>query len=204
MPAPDSAAAAKAALALQQSMDALLVSELTSKDMEALRQSARRLLTSLDDASSGNDDIVATKKVLGTEHYKAGRYAEAAREWIACERHLKATNQKRDAKLLSNIAAAQLANEKLVAAAMYAAESTDVDATWWKGHWYRGQALLRMVKGKPPSLAMSERLEQAIASLKACRNSSTLPNEKRDSVDEALKSAEKVQMNMVSAGCQQS
>lgn len=204
---PDGDSAAPDALLLRQSMDGLVVSDLTSEDAEALRESARRLLAALDaDATSGDkeEDILTTKKTLGAAHYKAGRFGEAAKEWIACERLLKVTKRPRDAKLLSNVAAAQLANEKLVAAAMYAAESTDVDPTWWKGHWYRGQALLRMVKGKPPSLAMSERLEQAIASLKACRDSVTLPDDKRDNVNETLKSAEKLHMTMVSAGCQQS
>jgi hypothetical protein len=38
----------------------------------------------------------------------------------------------------------------------------EADPDWWKGHWYRGQALMKMLKGKPQSTAMGERCEQVI------------------------------------------
>ena len=74
---------------------------------------------------------------------------------------------------------------------------------WWKGHWYRGQALLKMARNKPPSLAMSERLEQSIAAFKACRKAPTLPEAKRSDVDAELKSAEALMMHMTSVCKQQ-
>jgi hypothetical protein len=40
-----------------------------------------------------------------------------------------------DAKLYSNMAAAQLALDKFVAAAMYAQKCTEADPAWWKGYW---------------------------------------------------------------------
>lgn len=40
-----------------------------------------------------------------------------------------------DAKLFSNMAAAQLALDKFVAAAMYAQKCTEADPAWWKGYW---------------------------------------------------------------------
>ena len=49
-----------------------------------------------------------------------------------------------DAKLLSNMAASQLALDKFVAAAMYGQKCVEADPDWWKGHWYRGQALMKM------------------------------------------------------------
>ena len=66
-----------------------------------------------------------------------------------------------DAKMLSNIAAAQLALEKYVAASSYAGKSVAADPDWWKGHWYKAQSLMKMVRNKPPSTAMGERCEQA-------------------------------------------
>ena len=38
-------------------------------------------------------------------------------------------------------------------------EATDVDPRWWKSQYYRGKALMRMTRGKPPSMAMGERIE---------------------------------------------
>jgi len=35
-----------------------------------------------------------------------------------------------------------------------------LDPDWWKGYWYRAQALMKMLRNKPPSTAMAERCEQ--------------------------------------------
>ena len=66
-----------------------------------------------------------------------------------------------DVKIISNRAAAMLAMDKFVAAAFDGQRCIEVDRDWWKGHWYRGQALMKMLKGKPPSTSMAERCEQA-------------------------------------------
>ena len=50
------------------------------------------------------------------------------------------------AYLVRQAAAAQLALEKYVAASSYAGKSVAADPDWWKGHWYRGQALQKMVR----------------------------------------------------------
>jgi len=138
------------------------------------------------------------RKEAGRVLFKEKRYAEAIEEWIAADK--KATN--RDAKLLSNLAAAYLALDKFVGAAMYAAEATDVDPTWWKGHYYRGQALLRMTKNKPPSLAMGERLEQATKAFKRCRASSSLPPDRIPEIEHQIDAANKIGLNMTTV-CQQ-
>lgn len=58
----------------------------------------------------------------------------------------------------------------------------EVDPDWWKGYWYRGQALLKMLRNKPPSTAMSERCEQAKIAFEGCLKCSTLPESKRPMV----------------------
>ena len=59
------------------------------------------------------------------------------------------------------------------------------------------------VRNKPPSLAMGERLEQAIASLKACRAAPSLPENKQKEVDIALKAAKDYQLRTCEACKQQ-
>ena len=59
------------------------------------------------------------------------------------------------------------------------------------------------VRNKPPSLAMGERLEQAIASLKACRAAPSLPENKHKEVDIALKAAKDYQLRTCEACKQQ-
>ena len=59
------------------------------------------------------------------------------------------------------------------------------------------------VRNKPPSLAMGERLEQAIASLKACRAAPSLPENKKKEVDIALKAAKDYQLRTCEACKQQ-
>lgn len=135
-----------------------------------------------------DEALVAELKGVATAHFKAKEYGEACKAWGKAAKHLKSA-RKPDAKLLSNLAAAQLAMDKYVAAAHNAAESVDADCTWWKGHWYRGQALHKMARNKPPSLAMSERMEQAIESFKACSKAPSLPENKKAEVERELKAA---------------
>jgi len=156
-----------------------------------------------DDAATALDQAAVDElREAGNASFKAKDTVEAARSWSKAAAMLKAAG-KPDAKLLSNIAAAHLAGDKFVAAAHHAAESVDADPEWWKGHWYRGQALQKMVRNKPPSLAMGERLEQAIASLKACRAAPSLPENKYKEVDIALKAAKDYQLRTCEACKQQ-
>jgi hypothetical protein len=97
----------------------------------------------------------------------------------------------------------QLANEKYVAVTMFAGKAIKADPDWWKGHWYKAQALMRMIKGKPPSTAMGERCEQAVKAFKACGACSTLPAAKKDEVEAAHQHARNELMNM-SGACNQS
>ena len=148
-----------------------------------------------------DEAFVAERKAAAAAAFKAKDYKSASAEWSKAAKHLK-RGQRPDAKLLSNLAAAQLALDKFVAAGHNAAESVDADPTWWKGHWYRGQALYKMARNKPPSMAMSERLEQAIAAFKACRAAATLPEAKREEVEKELQVAKDYSLKMNTA-CQQ-
>ena len=99
-----------------------------------------------DDAATALDQAAVDElREAGNASFKAKDTVEAARSWSKAAAMLKAAG-KPDAKLLSNIAAAHLAGDKFVAAAHHAAESVDADPEWWKGHWYRGQALQKMVR----------------------------------------------------------
>ena len=99
-----------------------------------------------DDAATTLDQAAVDElREAGNASFKAKDTVEAARSWSKAAAMLKAAG-KPDAKLLSNIAAAHLAGDKFVAAAHHAAESVDADPEWWKGHWYRGQALQKMVR----------------------------------------------------------
>ena len=138
----------------------------------------------------------------GTAAFKAGDPAGACVPWIKAARAYENAHQP-DAKLCSNIAAAQLSAGKFVAAAMYGAKSIEADGDWWKGHWYRGQALIKMAEGKQKSTAMGERVEQGMLCFKQCLKTSTLPADKRDNVEAARKGAEGKLME-ASGACQQS
>ena len=125
----------------------------------------------------------------------------------ACAAYLKAVRmldegELADAKLFSNMAAAQLALDKYVAAAMYAQKCMEADPDWWKGHWYRGQALMKMLRNKPPSTAMSERCEQAKVAFEGCLKCSTLPETKRAQVEEELQTCKNALMQMTGCGQQ--
>lgn len=157
---------------------------------------------SSDDDATLDQAAVDELREQGNAAFKAKDPAAAAKAWSQAAALLKAAG-KPDAKLQSNIAAAHLAGDKFVAAAHHAAESVDADTDWWKGHWYRGQALQKMVRNKPPSLAMGERLEQAIASLKACRAAPSLPENKQREVDVALKATKDYQLSQCAACKQQ-
>uniref|UniRef100_A0A7S3JVZ4 Uncharacterized protein n=1 Tax=Aureoumbra lagunensis TaxID=44058 RepID=A0A7S3JVZ4_9STRA len=158
--------------------------------------------SSSEEADNSRVHDIELKRAVGAEHFKARRYHEAIIEWIAIDRELKESGN-RDAKLLSNIAAAQLSINKLVAASMYGAEATDVDPDWWKGYFYRGQALLALVRNKPPSKAMGDRLEQAIASFKACKHCSTVPPSKIPEIDNLIKNANSLGLSMTTVCSQQ-
>ena len=51
---------------------------------------------------------------------------------------------KPDVKIISNRAASMLAMDKFVAAAFDGQRCMEVDPDWWKGYWYRGQALMKV------------------------------------------------------------
>jgi hypothetical protein len=53
---------------------------------------------------------------------------------------------------------------------------------FFNGGRYRGQALMKMLRNKPPSTAMSERCEQAKFAFEGCLKTSTLPATKRPQV----------------------
>lgn len=88
----------------------------------------------------------AAEKAAGNAHFVAKRHAEAVVRWGFAADLQKAWDLPVDAKLYSNRAAANLALNKPVLAATDGRLATEADPTWWKGHWYFGQATLALVK----------------------------------------------------------
>ena len=146
-------------------------------------------------------DAVAKVKSEGNEYFRTQQYKDAVASYMTAIRMLQKGDLV-DAKLFSNMAAAQLALDKFVAAAMYGQRCTEADPDWWKGHWYRGQALMKMLRNKPPSTAMSERCEQAKHAFEGCLKCSTLPASKRAQVEEELQTCKNALMQITGCGQQ--
>ncbi len=148
-------------------------------------------------------DMEAVQKIKaeGNEFFRTQQYKEAVASYMTAIRMLQKGDLV-DAKLLSNMAAAQLALDKFVAAAMYGQRCTEADPDWWKGYWYRGQALMKMLRNKPPSTAMSERCEQAKNSFEGCLKCSTLPASKKAAVEEELQTCKNALMQITGCGQQ--
>ena len=155
-----------------------------------------------EEAQPIDEEAVAALRAEGTEHFKKQAYADAAAAWMKAARMLE-LGHRPDAKMLSNIAAAQHALEKYVAASSYAGKSVAADPDWWKGHWYKAQSLMKMVRNKPPSTAMGERCEQAVKAFKQCGQCSTLPDAKRAEVEQEHQNAKNHLMQMTNV-CNQS
>lgn len=68
-----------------------------------------------------------------------------------------------DAKLFSNRAAVYLNTRRYVRAASDGQKAIEADASWWKGHFYKGQALLALVKKR----GSAERAQEAMRAFEA-------------------------------------
>ena len=128
---------------------------------------------------------VEEHKAAGNTAFKAQQYKEATQSYGKAMKLLDKCGQP-DVKIISNRAAAMLAMDKFVAAAFDGQRCIEVDPDWWKGYWYRGQALMKMLKGKPPSTSMAERCEQAKIAFQDCLKTTTLPDAKRPQVEMEL------------------
>mmetsp|Transcript_29156 Transcript_29156/g.89177 ORF Transcript_29156/g.89177 Transcript_29156/m.89177 type:complete len:244 (-) Transcript_29156:990-1721(-) len=121
------------------------------------------------------------RKRAGNEFFLEGDYDAAIREYSAA---IDTTSG--DAKLLSNRAAAYLKLGKNVRAANDARASLEADCDWWKGHWYLGQALLALLRQSKHRVctANGERAQEAFRALDNCLKCSTLPPDKRPTVQD--------------------
>mmetsp|Transcript_12641 Transcript_12641/g.16310 ORF Transcript_12641/g.16310 Transcript_12641/m.16310 type:complete len:221 (+) Transcript_12641:17-679(+) len=146
-------------------------------------------------------ELVASIKTEGNEFFRTGDFKNACSTYMKAIRMLD-KGELVDAKLFSNMAASQLALDKYVAAAMYGQRCMEADPDWWKGYWYRGQALMKMLRNKPPSTAMSERCEQAKFAFEGCLKTSTLPESKKQQVEEELQTCKNALMQMTGCGQQ--
>jgi len=138
----------------------------------------------------------------GNGFFKAQQYKEASQAYGKAMKLLDKCGNP-DVKIISNRAASMLAMDKFVAAAFDGQRCMEVDPDWWKGYWYRGQALMKMLKGKPPSTSMAERCEQAKIAFQDCLKTTTLPDAKRPQVEMELQNSKNTLMSMTTA-CNQS
>jgi len=145
----------------------------------------------------------AKLKADGTEAFKVQKYKEASDLYQQAIRLLEKHKLPGDAKLLSNAAAAFLADGKAVPASSYGAKAMEVDPDWWKGYWYRAQALTHMLRNKPASTAMTGRCEQAKEAFGKCLKCSTLPANKKEEVEGLHKQAEAALIRMTTGNCGQ-
>jgi len=153
-------------------------------------------------ASSAEEGDADSWKLKGNEHFKNKEFKEAVAAYTKALKALDGDG-KSDAKILSNRAAARLALDQFVGAAYDGQLCIEVDQDWWKGYWYRGQALMKMLRNKPASTAMSERCEQAKFAFEGCLKCATLPDNKRKMVEDELQNCKNMLMQMTAA-CNQS
>mmetsp|Transcript_839 Transcript_839/g.2696 ORF Transcript_839/g.2696 Transcript_839/m.2696 type:complete len:351 (-) Transcript_839:204-1256(-) len=138
--------------------------------------------------------LAAACKSAGNGHFVAKRMPEAVEAWTEAVDHLKAWGLAADAKLYSNRAAAYLQLGKNVLAATDARASADADATWWKAHWYLGQALSAQLahsaNQRGACTSNGERAQEAYRAINTCSECASLP---ADKTEEVLAYKEKMQ-----------
>ena len=125
------------------------------------------------EAEKKDETSAAEHKQKGNAFFVKQQYDDAIREYTL------ALQKGKDAKLLSNRAAAYLKLGKNVHAATDARASAEEDPEWWKSWWYLGQALLAILAKKGPSTANGERAQEALRAFDKCLQAPTLPMEKK-------------------------
>lgn len=114
-----------------------------------------------------------------------------------------AENSADRARCCANQAAALLADGKFVGAAHAGGQAAAADATWWKGHYFKGEALLALLEGKKASSAMAGRAEQAGNAFKAALAAPSLPADERVRVEARAEQAQG-QLMALNPACAQS
>lgn len=119
------------------------------------------------------EDVEEFTQINDPERCKArGNELFAKRDfWGAEEEYTRAIDALRpatDAKIFSNRAAVYLNTKRYVRAASDAQSAVEADAAWWKGHFYKGQALLALVKqSRRRCSANAERAQEASRAFEA-------------------------------------
>lgn len=129
----------------------------------------------------------AKLKAKGNSHFNNGCYVNAWEDYSDAIDALKAAAvppRKEDAKLHTNRAACLLTAERWVPAAYDGHQAIRLDDEWWKGYWYRGQALLGQLKGKRPSKVMQQKAEVALKALERASQCKNFPEDKRERVEQ--------------------
>jgi tetratricopeptide (TPR) repeat protein len=134
------------------------------------------------EASGSLPAEVEMVKAEGNEFFKSKQFKEAVAAYSKAIKLMDSLEQP-NAKLYTNRAAAHLGMKKYVGSAHDGQMSIDIDPTWWKGYWYRGQALTNMCRGKAASTAMAGRAELAMKAFQGALSCTTLPASKRAEIE---------------------
>ena len=129
----------------------------------------------------------ARLKAKGNSCFNNGCYVDAWENYsdaIDCLAAAGVAGRAEDAKLHTNRAACLLTADRWVPAAHDGARAISLDAEWWKGYWYRGQALLGQLKGKRPSKVMQQKAEVALKALERASQCRGFPEDKRERVEQ--------------------
>ncbi|KAH8060223.1 sulfuric ester hydrolase [Aureococcus anophagefferens] len=129
----------------------------------------------------------ARLKAKGNACFNNGCYVDAWENYsdaIDCLAAAGVAGRAEDAKLHTNRAACLLTADRWVPAAHDGARAIALDAEWWKGYWYRGQALLGQLKGKRPSKVMQQKAEVALKALERASQCRGFPEDKRERVEQ--------------------
>ena len=129
----------------------------------------------------------ARLKARGNACFNNGCYVDAWENYsdaIDCLAAAGVAGRAEDAKLHTNRAACLLTADRWVPAAHDGARAISLDAEWWKGYWYRGQALLGQLKGKRPSKVMQQKAEVALKALERASQCTGFPEDKRERVEQ--------------------
>lgn len=126
-------------------------------------------------------------KAEGNARFNNGCYVDAFHRYSDALDALEAGGvhgRPEDAKLHTNRAACLLTADHWVAAAHDGQRSVDLDEEWWKGHWYKGQAVLGQLKRKRPSKIMQAKAEIALRALERASKCVGFPENKRERVEQ--------------------
>lgn len=141
-----------------------IVCTLSEEEVNAVREQCAEIKTEANAAFAAKDYEVAVEKYTNILNL------------------LKTSNLPPDDVILCNRSASYLALKRYVPASHDALQASKVNPDNWKSHWRQGVAIMHMAQRK-------FRTKQAVAAFERCAECSTLPENKRGEVRQAIQGA---------------